>query len=184
MSPRCNASDPDNPEHLCRKPPDEHEYHAGRTGTWVNPDYSGPTMDDYRTRRPSKGGRKRKMAALVGPTESAPLPPLSGGTGVPPEAAECWDAQEWTAQAKATVRSWLDENSDRPFTTAEDWWPLLDRPEEMRAMSRVVQSLLREGEIEEVGSKRLRGVYCTRDGHSFSENKLVPVYRARSASGS
>lgn len=98
-------------------------------------------------------------------------------TGVPAEAVTKWDSTGWTREAEAVFREFLRTRQE-PFTTAEDVWPLLDRPEEMRAMSVVTQRLLRSGAIEEVASKRLRGIYRTRDGHEFAENKLVPVYRS------
>ncbi len=87
---------------------------------------------------------------------------------------------EWAEDAYATLVEWLRAN-DSDFTTAQQFWPLLVAPADKRSLSIVVQRLLREKKIEEVGSTRLRGTYLTQDGVPFEENKLVPIYRSRIA---
>lgn len=89
-----------------------------------------------------------------------------------------WTIDEWVEYAGRIFYQFLLARPE-PFTTAEDFWPLVEKPEEMRHFRRVVQSHLKAGHMEEVGSKRLRDTYRTKDGHEFPMNKLVPIYQSR-----
>lgn len=176
---RCDQPHPEDPARTCRKAPSpEHGLHLDREGSWPNPDYVAPEGVRVSARR-RQGARANQMelTSFLGQHRSSGQS-SEPHTGVPPEAAEKWDATPWVAEAKKIVVEWLRTHPEQ-FTTAEDWWPLLVKPEEMRAMTRVVQQCLRAGFMEEVSSKRLSEVYRTADGHQFSENKLVPVYRSR-----
>lgn len=95
--------------------------------------------------------------------------------GIPPEAQAKWAKDVWVPYAEGVFTDFLRTRAE-PFTTAEDVWPLLYAPEEKRAMALVTQRLTKAGAISEVGAKRLRGIYRTRDGVAFAENKLVPIY--------
>lgn len=172
--PICGEPHPDDQTLRCSMPPGNHQYHtAVRPGVpplgvdWKNADY----VEAVRHRTSSQRQvLKRDLADRV----------RRAAGGVPDEAAEHWRATkgQWIEQAKHALHDYARHHPG-PFTTAEDIWPLVDCPGEMRAFSLVVQYALRHRWIVEDGFKRLRGTYATRDGVLFSENKAVPIYRSR-----
>ena len=168
MADYCGSAHPDDADRVCRQNSLPHRSHADGAGTWPNPEYVGPTMDSLRQRREhrAKGGAVKQLGAFV------------GGSTLSSEVEEKWDRQGWVDGAKSVVREFLLHRSE-PFTTAEHWWPLLDAPQEKRAMVQVVRWAVRQGLMREVGARRLRDIYRTRDGHEFQENKLVSVYQSR-----
>ena len=97
--------------------------------------------------------------------------------GVPQEASEAWNKGPWVNQTFETFKEFLRGRSE-PFTTAEDFWPLIDNVPERRAMVEVVKKAKWASLIVEVGTRDLKGVFHTRDGVEFLMNKKVPLYRA------
>lgn len=188
---RCNETNPEHPALVCIQPEGRHLDHLDAAGgMWPN-----TLVREAMARAPKKrrgGGRDRSKASADARAQitemaararhEARVNPLADGrraasTGIPAEAVVAWSKEEWAKHAAEVFHSFLHTRTE-PFTTPEHVWPLLDAPGEMRAMSLVVQALLRAGLIEEVGSKRLRDTYRTRDGVEFAMNKLVPIYRS------
>lgn len=185
MSAYCHAEHPDHPGARCRLDPGNHERHLSTKGSWPNTEFVGMTAAEVATRKPATGGRKkrqeqtaRSLGDLIAIRAKAAAAAAGGPSTLTDEMAEKWDATPWVDAAKRVTLRWLSEHPE-PFTTAEHWWPLLNQPEEMRAMVRVVQAHLRAGRMVEVGTKRLTDTYRTRDGHEFAMNKKVPVYQSR-----
>lgn len=113
---------------------------------------------------------KQQIRAAVAATE-----PERHSAGIPVDAETAWSRDAWQARTRGAFRDFLRDRSE-PFTTAEHFWPLIDAPREMRALSTVVRGAIRDNWIEEHGAVRLREVYHSRDGVQFAMNKLVPVY--------
>lgn len=165
----CAEPHPTSTDRACIHP--GHERHANHNDGRRLVDSAWPNSA-FVSRVPKKApGRKNTKSALS---------KFLGSSDAPNEATAAWARDQWTEDAYQAVRQWLTATSET-FTTAEQWWPLLSAPKEMRALSVVVKRLLREGCIEEVGAVRLRGVYTSADGVEFKENKLVPQYRSRIA---
>lgn len=151
-----------------------HRYHSGaymtevsgrrmrRNTSWLNEDWVGPNAAPTRAQQE---GDLNDLAHRIRP-------------GVPEEATEAWSKEAWTEQTYQTFVRFVAERTE-PFTTAEDFWPLIDAPREKRAMTIVVQRALRAGLIIEVGAKRLDKVYRSRDGVEFAMNKFAPIYSRR-----
>lgn len=178
MSKTCGAPHPDDPSRTCISKSDTHGDHGDRQGLWPRPERVALVKAFTESRRSKK--RTRTLRSLGQRAREGKKRILAGdtGPGIPAEIEGRWVADEWHTYAGQIIEDFLKQRRD-DFTTAEDVWPLLDRPEEMRAMSVLIQGFLREGYIEEVAAKRLRGTYRTKDGFEFAENKLVPVYRSR-----
>jgi len=158
----------------CEMPEGQHQWHTGvvqgsmppQSVDWLNEDYIAPS------RHRTKGQRAQHKAMLLAAVRGESLDEIKRGWSATKEA--------WLAEARKVLHDYCRQHG-APFTTAEDIWPLLDAPGEMRAFVTPVQHALRRRWMVEVGSKRLRGVYVTRDGREFEENKLVPVYQSRIA---
>lgn len=175
--PACGAIHPLNTDRTCIKRGADHADHADPEGIWPNE----TVIEQVRERAEFRKAKKRRggARALAKKARDGKRAILAGdsGPGLDPEILVRWQADEWQAYAGPIVESFLRRHEGE-FTTAEDIWPLLDRPEEMRSMSVLVQAFLRAHYIEEVAAKRLRGTYRTKDGFEFAENKLVPIYRS------
>lgn len=183
MAVKCGVPNPEAPGMTCYlKPPHAtHQDIAG--GKWAHTQL----REDEKVRRenpirkPGKRASKRLLSATAQAAEARrkALEAERGrvSPGVPSEAVGKWMMDEWVTYAGGVFTEFLKQHPG-PFTTAEDVWPLLDRPEEMRMMVQVVRALLRARHMEEVGAKRLKGVYRTKDGYEFAENKLVPIYQS------
>ena len=186
---RCGSAHPETPQDTCIQPDGIHADHVSKTGkVWPNEHAAAlratlPVRRGGTGRAASKAGsasvaRVNKIAARTRPPQqAAPVPHAEPSHGPSEAAVAAWDAEGWVAKTAPVIHRFLHTRAE-PFTTPEHLWPLLDAPAEMRAMSRVVQALLREGLIEEVGAKRLRDTYTTRDGVQFAMNKIVPIYRS------
>ena len=173
----CGEPHPDRPGFLCEMPAGMHEWHTSVDRStmppsavdWPNPDYvpAQKTRTKAQRMEQAKYLRERVRQHAGGP---------------PPDAMEAWAEKkaDWIEAAKRTLRVYCQQHS-MPFTTPEDIWPLLESPGEMRAFTVVVQHAIRRRWIREVDSRRLRGVYTTRDGKQFEMNKIVPVYQSRIA---
>lgn len=158
----------------CDLPTGQHPVHTGlvpgsippRGVDWPNEEYIAPL------KHRSKGQREQHKAMLRAAVAQDPLDAMVAH----------WEATktQWLADAKRTLHEFCRGRVE-PFTTPQDVWPLLDAPGEMRAFTVVVQHALRRRWITEVGSRRLRGGFTTRDGRAFEMNKLVPVYSSRIA---
>ncbi len=189
---RCHEPHPEIAESLCVVPEGQHLDHIDLAGNvWPN----GPAREAH-SRRPTKRGKgrrageasdaaKAKIKEIAAAVErERRVNPLADGrrpatTGVPAASAVEWSKEAWAHETTGTLQVFLVARQE-PFTTPEHLWPLIDSPNgDMRAMSVVVQAALRGQWIEEVGSKRLRDVYRTRDGVEFAMNKLVPIYRSK-----
>lgn len=183
---RCGTRHPEERERTCVLAAGGHDHHADALGIWPNPEVL-ERVEIARTHRPSKKGSRAKMLGLAAKASADRIEFLRGerqeqaaSLGVPAEAMQAWSKDAWQAYAERVLTDFLKTRTE-PFTTAEHVWPLLDKPEEMRSLARLVQRLLRSKQIEEVGAVRLRGEYQTRDGYRFAENKLVPIYRSKVA---
>lgn len=178
----CKAPHPEDAERRCQRAEGTHADHSDREGIWPN-EKVREALRIKRAHGTNRRGRKKSPhQELVGIAASGArgIREFNGG-GVPVEAEQAWSKQAWLPYATETFRTFLREHPGREFTTAEDVWPLLETPEEMRAMVVVVRTMLREHGMVEVGAKRLKGTYRTKDGVEFAENKLVPIYRAAGA---
>lgn len=180
---RCASVHPEDPDRSCLVAGGVHADHMDSQGTWPNPEVTERIEVRQRQsvrRSKANKGHLRKIAAegIRGRREFLETERRARGiqVGIPPEAVGKWAKDVWLAYAEEVFVEFLSIRTE-PFTTAEDVWPLLYAPEEMRAMSLVTQRMVRQGRMREVGAKRLRGVYRTRDGVEFAENKLVPLYQ-------
>lgn len=167
MGDKCGEVHPDT-GWVCGLKSVTHKFHACHAGSWRNEDWAGPNAPA------AKPAQTKSLLALAGQiTRPAP------STGPPSEAVAAWSREDWVAQTKTALRAFLVTRTE-PFTTAEDFWPQVDAPDEhsMRAMVQPVQYALKQCWMVEVEARRLRGIYTTRNGIQFSMNKLVPVYRS------
>lgn len=132
-------------------------------------------------RRTGSGARQdaqRELRQMA--TRTAPFARVNAVNDAP----ERTDPAQWATTAEQTLHRLLMTRAE-PFTTPEVLWPLLDSPPtDMRSLSTIVQSALRQGKMTEVGFVRLRDTYRTRDGVTFQMNKIVARYRSRIFSGS
>lgn len=167
---RCNFPHHEDPSRVCIKIRDGiHIDHVDADGNgWTDPDAAERLK--ALTQRKGRPPRNSLGPLVNGARKSA-------STGVPQAALEAWDKDEWVKDAERVTLAFLRQRRE-DFTTAEHLWPLLDAPQEMRSLSVVVQRMLRGQKMVEVGATRLRGVYQSKDGVAFSENKLVPIYRS------
>jgi hypothetical protein len=181
----CGAKHPEIEGVTCtiKRPQGTHSPHTD----WEHPPWLDKEFEERRkllkSNRKVKPGAKARLHTKVvnSRKENLEAELRRVSPGVPQEAEGKWQQDPWVTYAGQTFQRFLEQRPES-FTTAEDVWPLLERPEEMRAMVQVVRRLLRAGYMEEVGAKRLKGVYRTKDGHEFAENKLVPIYRSLIAS--
>lgn len=169
------------PEHgtPCSAPDAPHQWHSAvllvpgsppQGLDWLNEEYANAGA----ARRPrTRGEREAHKAEIRERIRSA-----EGGPA--PEMTVAWAERkaEWLRQAKRVLHTFCQQH-EGDFTTAEDVWPLLDSPGEMRAFVVPVRHALRSRWMTEVGARRLSGLYTTADGVQFQMNKLVPVYRSR-----
>lgn len=179
MADRCGAVHPEDSTRVCILKGTGHGDHVDGSGKpWTDHQRVEQVKANTQTRRSKK--RSATMRSITKRARDGKRRIIAGdeGPGLDPQIVGVWQQDEWQTYAGPIVERFLTE-CPTEFTTAEDVWPLLEKPEEMRAMSVLVQSLLRAGWIEEVAAKRLRGTYHTKDGHEFAENKLVPVYRSK-----
>lgn len=178
MAERCGVHHPDDLTVLCRAKGD-HADHLNGAHIWPNTEWleSRPRQvvsHDHRSLqvRVREAARNAQVQRPIG------APRIH--TGVPIEAMIRWTNSGWVDYATAEFRRFLEGRVEQ-FTTPEHFWPQIEAPPQMRALSVVVQGALRREWIEEVGAIRLREVYHTADGFQFPMNKLVPVYRSRIA---
>lgn len=172
----CGATHPEHPERVCKRTP-PHIDHDDATG---DPEGMWTTEADqraHRIRKENKPGRRRGQKVLTRLGAEVAMGRRTMDPGVPTEALTAWSKEAWQPYAMGVFQRFLTQRVT-PFTTAEDVWPLLHTPEEMRAMVVVVRRMLSTNLMVEEGAKRLRGVYHTLDGDEFAENKLVPIYRS------
>jgi hypothetical protein len=160
---------------VCDMPAGRHAYHSVNVGrdlrTWPNEQ----VLSQQAARSSRPGGRRERytqanvIAAAVRPVTHA-VPKASP--------SPVFDRPGWVL---ATSRAFHDFclNRAEPFTTAEHFWPTIEAPAEMRALSQVIQAALRKGWIGEVGSRRLNDTYRSKDGIEFKMNKIVPVYQSK-----
>lgn len=166
----CNERHPDEHDQFCVLT-GSHGHHTTKWGmAWPNE----PVLQESAERRArssyrTKRGRTSALGALLTRVKVA-------------EDAHPTSPEEWLEEAYEIFHQWLAEHSE-PFTTPQHIWPMLDTPTSMRILSVVVQRLLREGAMGQVGSVRLRDTYRTRDGTMFSINKMVPLYQSLISSG-
>lgn len=174
MAERCGEQHPEDRTRLCDLPPGPHGDHldfAHSTDPWPNVEVQRRVAIKKANGSGRRAKRRSDMAQLAATIVVAKR------EGIPAEARQKWEQEPWLAYATEVFMGFL-RGREEPFTTAEHVWPLLECPEEMRAMSVVTQRMLRGGVIREQGATRLRGTYRTKDGVEFRENKLVPVYRS------
>lgn len=178
---RCaNAKEPEGWVCLAQEGP--HGDHIAKGGnTWPN------EMVLSQAQHRSKGLTVQAIVAGARPSSTAARDtghllltqsPRGVGESIPAEARQAWSQQDWTKATEQRFREFLLTRAE-PFTTAEDFWPLITAPQQMRALSVVVQSALRQEWLCEQGAVRLRGLYRSADGVEFKMNKLVPVYLSR-----
>lgn len=172
MSDRCGVAHPDRIEVSCRAKGDHADHVSGPyiwTNTeWIEAQPTAPVRRGTALQRIRAAARRAEVQAPIGPPR----------TGIPNEAREAWNRDEWMDYAHGEFFRFITGRA-QSFTTPEDFWPLIVAPREKRALSIVVQAALRKGQIEESGEfKRLRGVYRTSDGVEFAMNKVVPIYRS------
>lgn len=165
---RCQDAHPEG-DALCRLPEGEsHPHHTDGSLWWPNEDVLAELA-----RRPAKIPERRGRSRSTATKGSTKLMREARGR----MEGQTTDPSVWQGQVYETLRGFLGEHPD-PFTTPEDLWPLLDDPAvDRKNMSAVVGRALREGLMVEVGSKRLRDTYRTRDGVEFKMNKIVPIYQ-------
>jgi len=160
----------------CRIKTPNHRAHFDGVTWWDNAEFRPPPSKQ-------KPGRKRAdrisnqahdlMTSVAARTKADPV------TIREPE-PRTWTEETWLLHAEKTLAAFLEARAE-PFTTPEHLWPLLHDPlpeVDRRVLSRLVQRALRNGEIVEVGGKRLRDTYYSADGGEFKINKIVPIYQA------
>lgn len=177
----CEESHPEHPEVLCDKPVPCYHLHASRK----YPEHSPWDNDAVPPSRVSSGGARARMGEMATRAKGA----RKTGAADPAEVLKSRrvDRSEWGQEPPSaqwvedTLRTFEEflRGRGESFTTAEDFWPLIDTPGDMREMVHVVRRALRLEWIQEVGAKRLSGTYRTRNGHEFQMNKLVPIYESR-----
>lgn len=183
----CNAPHPSIEGVVCtqREGAQPHPFHLDRKSgiDWPNEAFEPPRSVVH-----SRGKGKKKAEEIA---KGNPEPPRVGAppspeehldrqrpqTDVPADAVAEWSKDAWVDRTYATLVAWVRQNGASVFTTPEDIWPLIDAPREMRAMVLPVRRAIKNGIIIEVGAKRLRDTYRTRDGVEFAMNKLVPIYQ-------
>lgn len=182
--PTCGAQHPEG-EGRCIKPESGHADHYDGTRGWTDPEIAERmriVREQGARREGGKAGTRRHLVQIAAGGARG-VREFRGGGGPPPAAEERWSRETWVPYAKGVLFDFLRQHPGE-FTTAEDVWPLLDAPQEMRAMVLVVRAGLKEKAMHEVRAKRLRGEYRTKDGVVFAENKLVPVYQSLICTGS
>ncbi len=181
----CAQHHPEDQGRTCLLPVGSHSHHSDAAGVWPNETPSVQAqVQMLATPRKSRTvkGKAREIRSRAQEGIDAHRAEERRENGIPPEAVAKWAQDDWATYAGRVTDAFLRQRSE-PFTTAEHLWPCLDAPEEMRALSLLVRRLLKAGHIEEVGATRLKGTYTTKDGHSFQENKLVPIYRSTICEG-
>jgi hypothetical protein len=181
MTDRCPATHPQDETRHCLAR-GGHASHMDAQGSWENVGYAEQVKDAMEAAREAKRGKRKgsKLRGIMSDAREGYQAILAGdeGPGLDPEIVGRWHQDEWQSYAGKIIDEFLAGRTEY-FTTAEDIWPLLDAPEEMRQISVLIRSYKARGLIVEAASKRLRGTYRTKDGVEFQENKLVPVYESR-----
>jgi hypothetical protein len=171
---KCRAPHPKDAARLCDNHAVTHAEHWDRAhpGEWWPNEEAHQRLAMMRTQ---KSGRKSGRSKGLAQVAAAII--VSKRGDLPSEAREKWLKEPWVAYAGEEFIAFL-KGREEPFTTAEDVWPRLETPEEMRALSLVTRRMLADRLMVEVGAVRLKGTYFTKDGTSFKENKLVPIYQS------
>lgn len=186
---RCGDPHPES-QNPCILPETSHSHHGSKEGeSWPN-----TMVQEALAKRPTRRGGKGRGASKPSDATIKKVRDMSGRArpethvnpindhrppshGPSPESVAAWDADGWVDRTFGTLTTFLRDRHE-PFTTPEHFWPLIEAPREMRAMSRVVQRALRQNILQECGAKRLKDTYRTRDGVEFAMNKIVPVYQS------
>jgi hypothetical protein len=163
----CSAPNPEHPEVLCDKPLPCHYMHESRAEEMAWPGKPPSPVPPASSRR----ARMKEIADSIPPSKKTGPPDLREHQHQVRDPA-------WVEYASEVLHTYCREHQ-QPFTTPEHLWPLLDAPEEKRQMHQPVRRALGQRWMSEVGSRRLRDIYRTRDGVEFQLNKLVPVYQSR-----
>lgn len=190
MTELCGAEHPEFPEVTCIKPLAAcFVVHNARRGieplTWTS-DRPRPVAVTNRPKVNAAAARAKAKAEAEAAEAAAKAAAAAAGVDIkvvgvdgegdiPPEAEKAWSNSEWAGHTKVLLRRFLSQRTTR-FTTAEDFWPLVNIGPDMRAMSVVVQHGLREGWMEKQDAVYLRDTYTTRDGVKFKMNKIAPYY--------
>jgi hypothetical protein len=169
--------------------------HAMHTGTvpdsippvgvdWPNDDYVPPKHFATRGQRAKHMEYLREaVTSHLRSAESVPSDPLVepvsqesvGRARAATAAQEEYLREKWCREALEAIGQVCALGKD--FTTAEDVWPLLDWPGDGRIMDRPVREALKAGMMTRIGTRYLGGVYHSRDGHAFKQNKHASLYR-------
>lgn len=187
---RCGSIHPSKPEVACTIKLDTDSNHPDHYDRKANVDW--PNLDWVPDRKVVHVNKRAAIqvaadaAKATGQPDRVGRPPTPAEhlaeqrpvqADVPAEAVQAWSRDDWVEGAYTVLVGWIRSHPGQQFTTPEDIWPLLTAPREMRAMVLPVRRAIKHGLMAEVGAKRLRETYRTRDGVEFPMNKLVPIYR-------
>lgn len=168
---RCEATHPDI-EVQCLLPEGRHANHGDGSNWWPDPEVVAELA-----KRPAKVKERRGRAKST-VSKDGRNTMLGARARMTSSGAQTDDPAVWREQVLIVMERFLEDH-DGEFTTPEHIWPLIPDPNvDRRNMQQVIQEALRRGMITKTGQTRWLGdTYSTSDGHAFSINKHIPIYR-------